>query len=272
LNSLEGMIRFYLYRRKKNLILKTIFITGATSGFGKAIAEKFAANNYRLIITGRRKNRLEEVSKNLKQQFSVEVLTLNFDVREKKEVKDAVASIPDEWKQIDILVNNSGLAVGSELIQEGNTDDWDEMIDTNVKGLLYMTRTIAPLMVERKQGHIINMGSAASKVVYEKGNVYCATKFAVDALSQGMRIDLLKHNIKVTAIHPGAAETEFSIVRFKGDEERAKAVYKGYQPLTAEDIAETVYYCATLPPHVCINELVIMSTAQASPYYFNRNS
>ncbi|HYV92345.1 MAG TPA: SDR family NAD(P)-dependent oxidoreductase [Chitinophagales bacterium] len=250
---------------------KTIFITGATSGFGKAIAEKFAADSYRLIITGRRKDRLEKVSKNLKQQFNTEVLTLNFDVREKQEVKNAVASLPDEWKQIDILVNNAGLAAGFDLIQDGNTDDWDEMIDTNVKGLLYMTRAIAPLMVERKQGHIFNVGSTAAKYVYEKGNVYCASKFAVDALSQAMRIDLLKHNIKVTAIHPGAVKTEFALVRFKGDEEKANAVYKGFQPLSAEDIADVVFYCATLPPHVCINELVITPTAQANQFYFNRN-
>ena len=250
---------------------KTIFITGATSGFGKAIAEKFAANSYRLIITGRRKNRLEEISKNLMKQFNAEVLTLNFDVRKQKEVSDSIASIPGEWKQIDILVNNAGLASGLDVINEGSPDDWDQMIDTNVKGLLYITRAILPSMIERKQGHIINIGSTAAKYVYEKGNVYCASKFAVDALTQAMRIDLLKHNIKVTAIHPGAAETEFSLVRFKGDEEKAKTVYKGFQPLKAEDIADSVYYCATLPPHVCINELVITPTAQANPFYVNRN-
>lgn len=250
--------------------MKTILITGATSGFGKAIAEKFAENNFRIIITGRRKNRLEEASKSLKERFHTDVITLNFDVRRKKEVNEAVASLSDEWKQIDFLVNNAGLAAGFDMIHEGYTDDWDQMIDTNVKGLLYITRAIAPLMVERKQGHIINIGSTASKYVYEKGNVYCASKFAVDALSQGMRIDLLKHNIKVTAIHPGAAETEFSVVRFKGDEEKANAVYKGYQPLIAEDIADVVFYCSTLPPHVCINELVITPTAQANPFYYNR--
>jgi len=250
--------------------LKTIFITGATSGFGRAIAEKFAQHGYRIIITGRRKDRLEEVSHHLQQQYHAPVLALNFDIRKQDKVNEAVSTIPAEWKQIDILVNNAGLAVGADLIQEGNTDDWDQMIDTNVKGLLYTTRAIVPGMVDRNEGHIINMGSSAAKVVYEKGNVYCATKFAVDALSQAMRIDLLKHGIRVTAIHPGAAETEFSKVRFKGDEDKAKAVYKGYQPLTAKDIADTVYYCATLPPHVCINELVMMSTAQASPYYFNR--
>ena len=251
--------------------MKTIFITGATSGFGKAIAEKFAANNHRVIIAGRRKERLDALSTSLKQQFNAEVLTLSFDVRNKEEVETAIASIPAEWKQIDILVNNAGLAAGSDHIQDGNTDDWDVMLDTNVKGLLYVTRAVSPAMVARKQGHIINIGSSAAKLVYEKGNVYCATKFAVDALSQGMRIDMLKHNIKVTAVHPGAAETEFSLVRFKGDEEKASAVYNGYQPLAAVDIANTVYYVATLPDHVCINELVITCTAQANAYYFNKN-
>jgi len=251
--------------------LKTIFITGATSGFGKAIAEKFAQNNFRLIITGRRKGRLREISNDLKQQFNAEVLTLNFDVRKQKEVNDSIASIPGDWKQIDILVNNAGLASGFDFINEGNPDDWDQMIDTNVKGLLYTSRAILPSTVERKQGHIINIGSTAAKYVYEKGNVYCASKFAVDALTQAMRIDLLKHNIRVTAIHPGAAETEFSLVRFRGDEEKAKTVYKGFQPLTAEDIADSVYYCATVPGHVCINELVITPTAQANPFYINRN-
>jgi 3-hydroxy acid dehydrogenase/malonic semialdehyde reductase len=251
--------------------LKTILITGATSGFGKAIAKIFAQHHFRIIITGRRKDRLEEVSENLKLQFKAEVYALKFDVRKKTEVNDAIESLPEEWKTIDILVNNAGLAVGSDLIQDGSTVDWDQMIDTNVKGLLYVSRAVMPLMLKRSEGHIINMGSAAAKVVYEKGNVYCATKFAVDAISQGMRIDLLKHNIKVTAIHPGAAETEFSIVRFKGDEEKAKSVYKGYQPLTADDIANTVYYCATLPQHVCINELVITATAQANAYYFDKN-
>ncbi|MCY7410149.1 MAG: SDR family NAD(P)-dependent oxidoreductase [Chitinophagales bacterium] len=249
---------------------KTIFITGATSGFGKATAEKFAKENYRIIITGRRVERLKAVSDELKKNFNAEVFTLEFDVRNKVVVEAAINSLPEKWKQVDILVNNAGLASGFDFIQEGNTDDWDVMIDTNLKGLLYVTRAVSPMMVERKQGHIFNIGSTAGKVVYERGNVYCATKFAVDALSQSMRIDMLKHNIKVTAIHPGAAETEFSLVRFKGDEEKAKQAYKGYQPLAAEDIANTVYYCATLPPHVCINDLVITSTAQASAIYFNK--
>lgn len=248
-----------------------IFITGATSGFGKAIATIFAKNNYRIIITGRRADRLQSVATALKKEFNAEVLSLNFDVRDKKAVNETVASIPEDWKNhISILVNNAGLAAGLDLIQDGSTDDWDQMIDTNVKGLLYVTKAIVPFMIAREQGHIFNIGSVAARHVYEKGNVYCASKFAVDALSQGMRIDLLKHRIKVTAIHPGAVETEFSNVRFKGDEERANAVYKGYQPLVAGDIANVVYYCATQPAHVCINELVITPTAQANPFYLNR--
>lgn len=249
-----------------------IFITGATSGFGKAIATIFAKNNYRIIITGRRAERLQTVAAALKKEFNAEVLSLNFDVRDKKAVEKSVASIPEDWKNhISILINNAGLAAGLDLIQDGSTDDWDQMIDTNVKGLLYVTKAIVPFMIAQQQGHIFNVGSVAARYVYEKGNVYCASKFAVDALSQGMRIDLLKHQIKVTAIHPGAVETEFSNVRFKGDEERAKAVYKGYQPLVADDIANVVYYCASLPQHVCINELVITPTAQASPFYLNRS-
>ncbi len=251
----------------------TIFITGGTSGFGHAIARIFAKYKWRIIITGRRAERLQNVASALKEEFNAEVLTLHFDVRDKEAVNKAVASMPDEWKnEISIMVNNAGLAAGLDLLQDGNTDDWDQMIDTNVKGLLYVTSAIVPFLIKKQQGHIFNMGSLAAKQVYEKGNVYCASKFAVDALSQSMRIDLLKHRIKVTAIHPGAVETEFSNVRFKGDTERAKAVYKGYQPLVADDIAGVVYYCATLPPNVCINELQISPIAQASPFYLDRTS
>jgi len=249
---------------------KTIFITGATSGFGKAIAEKFAKNNYRVIITGRREKRLNEVAELLRKNFSAEVLTLNFDVRKSEEVKEAVASLPDSWRQIDILVNNAGLAAGLDLFQDASLDDWDQMIDTNVKGLLYMTKEVLPLMMTQESGYIFNIGSTAAKYVYEKGNVYCATKFAVDALTQAMRIDLLKKNIRVTAIHPGMVETEFSMVRFKGVEEKAKAVYKGLEPLRSEDIADVIFYCASTPSHVCINELVITPAAQASPFYIDR--
>lgn len=248
-----------------------IFITGASSGFGYAIARVFAQHHYRIVITGRRVDKLQAVAEELKREFNAELLSLNFDVRDKKAVNKAVASMPDEWKNnMTILVNNAGLAAGLDLIQDGSTDDWDQMIDTNVKGLLYVTKAVVPFMIANQHGHIFNMGSLAAKNVYEKGNVYCASKFAVDALTQGMRIDLLKHHIKVTAIHPGAAETEFSNVRFKGDGEKAKAVYKGYQPLVAEDIANVVYYCATLPAHVCINELLISPLAQANPFYLDR--
>jgi 3-hydroxy acid dehydrogenase / malonic semialdehyde reductase len=240
------------------------FITGATAGIGRATAELFAKNGYNIIITGRRKERLDEFSKHLKSTYKIDVLSLSFDVRHLKEVEAAIVSIPESWTKIDVLLNNAGLAVGLNPIQEGVIDDWERMIDTNIKGLLYMTRTLAPIMIKNGSGHIINLGSVAGKEVYANGNVYCGTKFAVDAISKGMRIDMVAHNIKVTAIHPGMVETEFSIVRFKGDEERAKNAYKGMQPLTGEDIAETIYWCASRPAHVNINDVVLMPTAQAS--------
>jgi hypothetical protein len=243
---------------------KTIMITGATTGFGKATALKFAENGYNIIITGRRKELLEALEKELNTGGKIKVLSLNFDVRKKDEVESVIGNLPEEWKKIDILVNNAGLAVGLDHIQTGNTDDWDRMIDTNVKGLLYVTRAVAPLMIARNKGHIFNIGSIAGKETYENGNVYCASKFAVDALSKSMRIDMLKNNIKVTLIAPGMAETEFSLVRFKGDEKKAKIVYKGIDALSADDIAGVIYYCATLPEHVCINEIVITPTQQAS--------
>jgi len=243
------------------------FITGATSGFGKATAELFAKNGYNVIITGRRKDRLDTFEAHLKNTYKVNVLSLNFDVRNLKEVEKAINELNDEWKKINVLVNNAGLAVGLSPIQDGVIDDWERMIDTNIKGLLYMTRLVAPIMISNGYGHIINIGSVAGKEVYANGNVYCATKHAVDALNKGMRIDLLPHNIKVTAIHPGMVETEFSLVRFKGDEEKAKNVYQGIQPLTAEDIAETIYWVASRPAHVNVSDLLIMPTAQASPTY-----
>lgn len=249
---------------------KIALVSGATSGFGYAIAKGFAANNYNVIITGRRADRLNALVEELKKDFNIDALPLCFDIRDKYQVHQAVSSLSKDWKQIDVLVNNAGLAAGFDFFHEAAMDDWEQMIDTNLKGLLYLTREVLPQMIERKQGHIINIGSTAGKYVYEKGNVYNATKFAVDALSQAMRIDFLKHNIKVTAIHPGAAETEFSKVRFKGDETKASNVYKGYQPLTANDVADVVLYCAMLPQHVCINELIVTPTAQASPYYINR--
>jgi len=246
---------------------KTILVTGATSGFGKAIAEIFAKNGYTVCITGRRKERLDELQKELEAKYKAPVISLQFDVRNKEQVKAAIDDLKTNVDRIDILVNNAGLAAGMSTIDEGDTDDWDQMIDTNVKGLLYVTRQVAPLMKKQAAGHIINIGSTASKTVYKNGNVYCATKFAVDALSQAMRIDLLPYGIKVTAIHPGMAETEFSLVRFKGDEERAKNVYKDLNPLRAEDIADVAYYCATLPPHICINDLVLTCLTQANSFY-----
>jgi hypothetical protein len=242
---------------------KIIMITGATSGFGRAAAIRFAKEGNDIIITGRRKERLSLLEKEL-SRFNIRSLSLNFDVRNRDEVLSVVTGLPEDWKKIDVLVNNAGLAAGLSHIDVGDPDDWDRMIDTNVKGLLYVTRAVSPLMVARNTGHIINISSIAGKEVYENGNVYCASKYAVEALSRSMRIDLLKHNIKVTNIAPGMAETEFSLVRFHGDEEKANAVYKGIKALKGEDLAEVIYYCTTLPEHVCINDLVITPTAQAS--------
>ena len=247
---------------------RIVLVTGATSGFGKAIAFRFAQDGDDLIITGRRKDRLEQIVEKIKEQFNVKVLPLIFDVRKLDQCEKAIQSLPEEWKKIDILVNNAGLAVGLHPIHEGVIDDWERMIDTNVKGLLYMTRLVAPIMVEQGHGHIINIGSIAGREVYPNGSAYCGSKFAVNAISKGMRIDLLTYNVKVTEILPGAAETEFSIVRFKGDKDRADAVYKGFKPLSAEYVADVVFYAASLPPHVNINELVLMPTAQASSMHF----
>jgi len=249
---------------------KTVFITGATSGFGEACAHAFAREDHRLILTGRRAERLKAESDKLTKMYGIEVLTLNFDVRNRDEVKLAVNSIPENWRNIDILINNAGLAAGSDPLQDGNMDDWDQMIDTNIKGLLYVTRNIFPLLLQSECPHIVNIGSIAGKEVYAKGNVYCATKFAVDALTKGMRIDMLSHGIKVSQVAPGAAETEFSQVRFKGDLEAAANVYKGFKPLEAEDISSAVLWITSLPSHVNINDLVIMPTAQASPGYIHR--
>ncbi len=246
-------------------------ITGATAGFGKATAELFAANGWDLILCGRRKVRLDVLERQLKEKFGIEVMTLAFDIQKNEEVKKAIASLQGKWTNIDLLLNNAGLAAGLSGIQDGNLEDWEQMIDTNVKGLLYMTRCVAPLMTANKKGHIINIGSIAGKEVYANGNVYCATKHAVDALTKAMRIDLLAHNIRVTQIAPGMAETEFSIVRFKGDDERAKNVYKGLSPLRPEDIAETVWWVANRPAHVNINDIVIMPTAQANATTIIRN-
>ncbi len=241
---------------------KTAFITGATSGIGKATAQLFAKNNIRLVLCGRRNNRLLQLKDELCKL--TDVVTLNFDVRNKKDVLSAVSSIPKDFKEIDILINNAGNAHGLSTIQEGNLDDWDAMIDINVKGLLYVSRAILPNMVKRNNGFVVNIGSVASKEVYPNGNVYCASKFAVNALNKAMRIDLNEHNIRVSAIHPGAVETEFSKVRFKGNIEKAKNVYKGFKALQAKDIADIIYFVVTRPYHVNIEDLVVYPTAQAS--------
>ena len=243
---------------------KTIIITGATSGIGKACAYQFGANEYNLIITGRRKDRLDEIKQDLETKFNINVLILHFEVRDKLAVKESITAIPKEWRNIDILINNAGLAVGLNKIQDGELEDWERMIDTNIKGLLYVSREIMPLMTARKTGHIINIGSIAGKETYPFGNVYCATKHAVDSLTKAMRIDMLEFGIKVTQIAPGAVETEFSNVRFKGDDKKADSVYVGFEPLHPEDIADAAYYCANLPAHVNINDLLIMPTAQAN--------
>lgn len=244
-----------------------IVITGASSGFGKAIAEKFAAAGHRLWLTARRADRLKTLQENLTQKHGVEVFIHTLDVCDQIAVNRWVSNLKDTCDRVDVLVNNAGLALGLSTIDEGKVEDWDQMIDTNVKGLLYVSRALMKYFKQQKGGHIINIGSTAGKSVYPMGNVYCATKFAVDALSQAMRIDLLPYHVKVTAINPGMAETEFSIVRFKGDTERAAAAYKGIKVLSAEDIADAVYYCATLPPHVCINDLTITCTQQANGNY-----
>lgn len=248
-----------------------VLITGATAGFGEACANMFAANNYNLIITGRRKERLDKLAASLQEKYNVQVLSLHFDVRDRAAVESSISSLPPSWQSIDVLVNNAGLALGKADFHEANLDDWDTMVDTNIKGFSYMAHAVSRLMVNRKKGHIINIGSIAGKQVYAQGNMYCATKHAVGALSEAMRIDLLPYHIKVTAIHPGAANTEFSTVRFKGNQPEADKVYTGLEPLLAEDIAQAVFYCTTLPNHVCINELVITCTQQADCFYYNRN-
>lgn len=251
---------------------KIALITGATSGIGRAVADIFAENKYNLIVTGRRSERLQELKAALERQHGISVLALCFDVRSNDEVVRNIESLPVEWRNIDVLVNNAGLAVGLNHIQDGVLDDWERMIDTNIKGLLYVTRAVSPLMIARNSGHIVNICSIAGKEVYENGNVYCATKHAVDALSKAMRIDMLGHNIKVTNVCPGAVETEFSIVRFKGDTQRAAGTYRGIEPLTGRDIAECIYFAVSLPEHVCINDMMIMPTAQADSRTFNRKA
>ena len=248
---------------------KIAFITGATSGIGRATALKAAETGFDIIITGRRSDRLEALAEEIRQK-GVEALPLHFDVRKSVEVQAAIDNLSGKWRNIHVLVNNAGLAVGVNPIQEGILEDWERMIDTNVKGLLYITRAIAPLMIANRCGHIVNLASIAGKEVYPGGNVYCATKHAVDALSRAMRVDMLKHNIKVTNIAPGMVETEFSLVRYKGNEEAAKNVYKGMTPLTNDDIADTIIFAITRPAHVCLNDIVIMPTSQANSRDVNR--
>ena len=249
---------------------KTVFITGATSGFGEATARLFAKHGHHLIITGRRKDRLENLSQELTDKYNIDVTPLCFDVRNNDEVIRSINSLSN--KNIDVLINNAGLASGLNKIQNGSLDDWEKMIDTNIKGLLYVSKAIMPLMIKNKKGHIINIGSTAGKEAYLKGNVYCGTKHAVDAISKSMRIDLLEHGIKVTQVCPGAAETEFSEVRLHGDKEKAKQVYAGYQPMTAEDVASVIYYTTTLPNNLCINDLVLTSLAQANSFYTEKEN
>ena len=248
---------------------KTAFITGATSGIGKATAINFALNGINLVLCGRRQERLDVLKEELSKEVNVH--TLNFDIRDKDSVQKAISSLPKDFAKIDILINNAGNAHGLDTIQEGSIDDWDAMLDINVKGLLYVSKALIPQMVERKSGHIINIGSTAGKEVYPKGNVYCASKHAVDAINQGMRIDLNPFGIRVGAVNPGLVETEFSNVRFKGDENRAENVYKGFEPLKPEDIADIIHFVVTRPYHVNIADLVVMPTAQASSTIVNKS-
>jgi len=249
---------------------KIVFITGASSGIGKASAFAFASEGANLVLAARRIDRLKDLENELINKYNIKVLSVQLDVRKLSEVKKVVASLKDDWRNIDVLLNNAGLARGFSKIHEGDTDQWDEMIDTNVKGLLYVTRTVIPLMVERQQGHVINLGSLAGHEAYPNGNVYVATKFAVTGLSKSMRFDLYDKNIRVTSIDPGMVNTEFSEVRFSGDKEKADKVYEGIIPLCAEDIAETILWCATRPAHININEVIITPVAQASVAFVNR--
>lgn len=250
---------------------KIAFITGASSGIGLSCAHKLAQAGYHLILTARRTQKLVGLASDIEKTYNIHCLALTMDVRNRKEVENSIQNLPQQWKKIDVLINNAGLALGLNPIDEGNVDDWDTMIDTNVKGLLYVSQAIIPLMKQNQSGHIINIGSIAGKEVYPKGNVYCATKFAVDAITKSMRIDLLPYNIKVTQVAPGATNTEFSLVRYKGDQKKASEVYNGFTPLCGDDIAEIVLFCITRPTHVNINDILVMPTQQATAGIFNKN-
>lgn len=249
---------------------KIALITGATSGIGEACAHIFAQNGYNLVLVARREDRLSKIAHHFENKYAIAIKQIVADVREKNNLSASLEALPSEWKKIDVLINNAGLSQGLDPIDKGNTDDWDTMIDTNVKGLLYVTKIVSNWMIPNQSGHIINIGSIAGQEVYPNGNVYCASKHAVDALSKAMRIDLLQHSIKVTAINPGMVETEFSVVRFKGDEDRAKKVYEGLEPLIADDIADAIWYAVSRPKHVNINDMLIMPTAQATATLINR--
>lgn len=248
-----------------------VFITGASSGFGKATAEKFAKAGYQLILNARRLDRLEALKTHLVSSYGSQVLLMPFDVRNREEVAQQLDNMPAAWQKIDVLVNNAGLAAGRDAFQDGSMDDWELMIDTNLKGLMYVSKWVVKGMMEQKSGHIINISSLAGQEVYPQGNLYCATKHAVTALSKGMRMDLLPYHIKVTNISPGLAETEFSIVRYKGDTEKASKVYEGYQPLQPEDIADVIFFAASRPPHVNLEEITILPTAQSDSRTVNKN-
>jgi hypothetical protein len=249
---------------------KIAMITGATSGIGFETAWLLSKNNYNLIITGRRKDRLEKIKAEIEADSSCKVIILNFDIRKRKDTENAINQIPDEWKAIDVLINNAGLAAGLGPINSADVDDWDTMIDTNIKGLLYVTRMVSPWMVERQIGHIVNISSIAGKEAYPNGSVYCGSKFAVQAITKAMRIELMTSGIKVSSIAPGAVETEFSLVRFGGDREKASKVYEGFTPLSPKDIAETILFVLSRPAHVNIDDLLIMPANQSSARDFNR--
>jgi NADP-dependent 3-hydroxy acid dehydrogenase YdfG len=246
-------------------------ITGATSGIGEATANLLAGNNFNLILTGRREDRLSALKEKVQHESGSEVLTLKFDLRDSDETEKAIKNLPANWKNIDVLINNAGLAVGFSSVAEGAIDDWERMIDTNIKGLLYITRLVSQQMIKRSEGHIVNISSIAGRETYPMGNVYCATKHAVQSLTKGMRLDFLKHGLKVSSVCPGAVDTEFALVRYKGNEERAREVYNGYTPLYAEDVAETILFVVTRPKHVNIDDILVMPTDQAYSRDFNRN-